>query len=109
VLGLRYGIGTVAEHTTADIARQLGLSRERVRQIQRDALKHLRKQAQMLEALLDADARHAPTRSPLPEPDPCQRRRQAPTRGLAAPAGFAHGSAERIQNEGTEHEHHHLA
>jgi hypothetical protein len=28
---------------------------------------------------------------------------------LAAPAGYAHGSAERIQNEGTEHEHHHLA
>ena len=59
VLGLRYGIGTGAEHTTADVARQLGLSRERVRQIQRDALEHLREQAQMLEALLDADARHS--------------------------------------------------
>ena len=57
VLGLRYGIGTGADHTTADVARQLGLSRERVRQIQRDALEHLREQAQMLEALLDADAR----------------------------------------------------
>ena len=110
VLGLRYGIGTGAEHTTADVARQLGLSRERVRQIQRDALEHLREQAQMLEALLDADVRHSPTRAPLPEPDPCQRvdgkRRHVV---LAAPAGFAHGSAERIQNEGTEHEHHHLA
>ena len=60
VLGLRYGIGTGAEHTIADVARQLGLSGERVRQIQRDALEHLREQAQMLEALLDTDARHYP-------------------------------------------------
>ena len=88
VLGLRYGICTGAEHTTADVARQLGLSRERVRQIQRDALEHLREQAQMLEALLDTP----PTRAPLPEPDPCQRvegkRRHVV---LAAPAGYAHG------------------
>ena len=60
VLGLRYGIGTGAEHTIADVARQLGLSGERVRQIQRDALEHLREQAQMLEVLLDTDARHYP-------------------------------------------------
>ena len=60
VLGLRYGIGTGAEHTIADVARQLGLTGERVRQIQRDALGHLREQAQMLEALLDTDTRHYP-------------------------------------------------
>ena len=59
VLGLRYGIGTGAEHTIADVARQLGLPGERVRQIQRGALEHLREQAQMLEALLDTDARHS--------------------------------------------------
>jgi RNA polymerase primary sigma factor len=64
VLGLRYGIGTGAEHTTADVARQLGLSGERVRQIQRDALEHLREQAQMMEALLDADARRSPDSCP---------------------------------------------
>ncbi len=55
VLRLRYGIGTGAEHTTADVARQLGLSQERVRQIQRDALAHLREQAQMLKGFLDPD------------------------------------------------------
>ena len=60
MLGVRYGIGTGTEHTTADVARQLGVSREHVRQLQRDALEHLWEQAQMLEALLDADARHSP-------------------------------------------------
>ena len=110
VLGLRYGIGTGAEHTIADVARQLGLPGERVRQIQRGALEHLREQAQMLEALLDTDARHYP--------DACAARSlthanaskaSSDTWSWRQPRQCAHGSPERIQNEGTEHEHHHLA
>ena len=100
VLRLRYGIGTGAEHTTGDVARQLGLSRERVRQIQLDALAHLREQAQMLEALLD-DARHSADACAASGADPCQRRRgQAPTRDPGRTRRMAHGGADRIQNGG---------
>src|SRR3954469_8993324 len=43
VLRLRFGLGTDAEeHTLADIARRLSLSRERVRQIEAKAIAKLR-------------------------------------------------------------------
>jgi RNA polymerase primary sigma factor len=42
VLRLRFGLGTDEEHTLADIARRLSLSRERVRQIEARALAKLR-------------------------------------------------------------------
>jgi RNA polymerase sigma factor (sigma-70 family) len=42
VLRLRFGLGTDREHTLADIARRLSLSRERVRQIEARAMAKLR-------------------------------------------------------------------
>ena len=42
VLRLRYGLGTDQEHTLAEIARRLSLSRERVRQIEARAMAKLR-------------------------------------------------------------------
>ena len=55
VLRMRYGIGTGDEHTLADLARELGVSRERVRQIQARALEQLRGPgcAPMLQEFLD--------------------------------------------------------
>ena len=38
VLRVRYGIGTGDDHTLADLGRELGVSRERVRQIETEAL-----------------------------------------------------------------------
>jgi RNA polymerase sigma factor (sigma-70 family) len=45
VLRLRFGLGTDHEHTLAEIARRLAVSRERVRQIEARALAKLRRQA----------------------------------------------------------------
>jgi len=45
VLRLHYGLGTDQEHTLAEIARRLSLSRERVRQIEARAMAKLRKAA----------------------------------------------------------------
>ncbi|MDD5070660.1 MAG: sigma-70 family RNA polymerase sigma factor [Candidatus Omnitrophica bacterium] len=45
VLNLRFGIGDGHEHTLAEIAEVLSISRERVRQIETDALKKLKKYA----------------------------------------------------------------
>ena len=42
VLRLRFGLGTDHEHTLADIARRLSISRERVRQIEARAMAKLR-------------------------------------------------------------------
>jgi len=42
VLRLRYGLGTDHEHTLAEIARRLSISRERVRQIELHAMAKLR-------------------------------------------------------------------
>ncbi|MCZ6681077.1 MAG: sigma-70 family RNA polymerase sigma factor [Candidatus Poribacteria bacterium] len=42
VIKLRYGLTDGAEHTLADIGEQLGISRERVRQVEADALRKLR-------------------------------------------------------------------
>jgi len=43
ILDLRYGIGDGNTHTLAEIAKKMGVSRERVRQIEEAALKKLRK------------------------------------------------------------------
>ena len=42
VIKLRYGLTDGTEYTLADIGRQLGISRERVRQIEDEALRKLR-------------------------------------------------------------------
>lgn len=66
VLRVRYGIGTGDDHTLADLGRELGVSRERVRQIEADALEHLRKSAHAgaLKGFLDEAA--APERTLRP-------------------------------------------
>ena len=47
VLKMRFGIGMNTDHTLADVAKQLGLSCERVRQIEVRALGKLRKSGAM--------------------------------------------------------------
>ncbi len=42
VIKLRYGLVNGTEHTLAEIGRQMGVSRERIRQIEEDALRKLR-------------------------------------------------------------------
>ena len=49
VLRLRYGIGTGEDHTLGDIGRELGVSPQRIRQIEAQALEHLREPAQAQE------------------------------------------------------------
>lgn len=69
VLRLRYGIGVDEPHTLDAIGQQLGLSRERIRQIEQQALGKLRTDAHrtQLAYLLDApcDWRPLPSDSPL--------------------------------------------
>jgi len=43
VLGMRFGLGNSRRYTLAEVAKKLGVSRERVRQIEESALKKLRK------------------------------------------------------------------
>jgi len=49
VVRMRFGIGLHQEYTLADIGRQFGLSRERIRQIEAEALLSLRELAQGLQ------------------------------------------------------------
>jgi RNA polymerase primary sigma factor len=53
VIVSRYGLGTRAPETLDQVGRRLGVSRERVRQIERDALEHL-SSVRELEALREA-------------------------------------------------------
>ena len=50
VLHHRYGIGTGDEHTWADVARELGMSRQRICRIEAQALAHVREPAQAHQA-----------------------------------------------------------
>ena len=45
ILSLRYGLNGQVPHTLAEIGRQLGLTRERIRQIEQRAIAKLRQQA----------------------------------------------------------------
>jgi len=58
ILRLRYGIGIDEPHTLDAIGQQLGLSRERIRQIEQQALNQLRR------------SKHAQTLAPLLDPQP---------------------------------------
>ena len=57
ILELRFGIGSYREHTLQEIGAKLGFTRERIRQLQMQALERLRQPAliQKLRPLLDAD------------------------------------------------------
>jgi RNA polymerase primary sigma factor len=57
VICLRYGIGTDREHTLEEISRRLSLSRERIRQIEAEAMRKLRPPRTLR-------TRGAPTRAP---------------------------------------------
>ena len=50
VLRHQYGIGTGEEHTLADVARELGMSRQRICRIEAQALAHVREPAQAHQA-----------------------------------------------------------
>ena len=66
VLRHRFGLMGAAEHTLDAIGKKLGLTRERVRQIENGALKKLRKklaERDALETIVMATPRKAPTKS----------------------------------------------
>ena len=84
ILRLRYGLGGEEEHTLEQIGQSLGLSRERVRQLEARALKKLRETAARAAPLSDPRAlggrasrsarRPASARSPLPSGAAANRR-----------------------------------
>jgi RNA polymerase primary sigma factor len=43
ILDMRFGLATGKSHTLAEVAKKMGVSRERIRQIEEDAIKKLRK------------------------------------------------------------------
>jgi RNA polymerase primary sigma factor len=56
ILQLRFGLVDGEEHTLSEIGKKLGLSRERIRQIERDALCHLRRQPSFADLVTAADS-----------------------------------------------------
>jgi RNA polymerase primary sigma factor len=49
IIRMRFGLGVDAEHTLAEIGEKLGVSRERIRQIEMSALRKLRRSDKMRE------------------------------------------------------------
>ena len=52
ILRMRYGLGVDTEHTLAEIGEKLGVSRERIRQIEVTALRKLRRSEKLRELKL---------------------------------------------------------
>ena len=64
VLQLRFGLLDGEEHTLSEIGKKLGLSRERIRQIEREALRHLRLQPSFADLVAADDSDEEPTDDP---------------------------------------------
>jgi RNA polymerase primary sigma factor len=68
VICLRYGIGTDREHTLEEISRRFALSRERIRQIEADAMKKLGRPAVPRQAVSRPNTAHERRRPVRPIP-----------------------------------------